>query len=201
MFVPDKVGPFRAAVEAAGPRIVVFRVGGTIQLKSDVIVNEPFLTIAGQTAPGGGIQLKDHDFTIRTHDVIVRYLRVRPGLDAVQVDPATNLGDRITNSILVWGRKEAPAYNVVVDHCEAWWANDENLDVYGASHDVTFQWNISAEGLMYSHDTPGKQVGHSMGSLIGSDPCLETPINVSIDGPKVAPNGYGFTHERAAIAD
>ena len=52
-------GSFRAAVEASGPRIVVFRVGGTIELQSSLIITNPYITIAGQTAPGGGITLKN----------------------------------------------------------------------------------------------------------------------------------------------
>ena len=72
-------GSLRAAVEAAGPRIVGFERGGTIDLERPLVVREPFLTIAGQSAPGGGICLKRHPLEIRADEVIVRHLRVHPG--------------------------------------------------------------------------------------------------------------------------
>ncbi|MFQ5924112.1 MAG: hypothetical protein ACE5M4_14840, partial [Anaerolineales bacterium] len=78
-------GSLRAAVEASGPRIVVFRIGGTITLQSTLKITNPFITIAGQSAPGGGITLKsspsygDETLAIQTHDVIIRYIRVRSG--------------------------------------------------------------------------------------------------------------------------
>ena len=67
-------GSLREAVTAKGPRIVVFRVGGTIRLKSHLIINEPFITIAGQTAPGDGILLRDAGLYVQTHDVVIRML-------------------------------------------------------------------------------------------------------------------------------
>src|SRR5688572_28204706 len=70
-------GSLRAACDAKGPRIVVFRVGGIIDLQSPITVREPFLTIAGQSAPGDGICLRGNRFGIRTHDVVVRFLRSR----------------------------------------------------------------------------------------------------------------------------
>src|SRR5689334_3617727 len=72
-------GTLREACSAKGPRIVVFRVSGLIELQTPLVVTEPFLTIAGQTAPGDGICLKRSEFSVRTHDVVVRFLRSRPG--------------------------------------------------------------------------------------------------------------------------
>ena len=72
-------GSFRAGCEAEGPRTVIFRVAGTIALKKPITVTHPFLTVAGQTAPGDGVCLRDAPFGIATHDVIVRYLRSRLG--------------------------------------------------------------------------------------------------------------------------
>ena len=72
-------GSFRAACEAEGPRIVVFRVAGTIALKSPINVRHPYLTVAGQSAPGEGVCLRDNTFGISTHDVVVRFLRSRLG--------------------------------------------------------------------------------------------------------------------------
>src|SRR6476620_2954723 len=77
----DDAGPgsFRAAGEAEGPRIVIFRVSGLITLASPIVIKQPYVTIAGQTAPGDGICLRSYTFVIATHDVIVRYLRSRLG--------------------------------------------------------------------------------------------------------------------------
>jgi hypothetical protein len=72
-------GTLREACEAEGPRIVVFNVSGVIDLQSPLIITKPYITIAGQTAPGQGICLKRRELDIFTHDVIVRYIRSRPG--------------------------------------------------------------------------------------------------------------------------
>jgi pectate lyase len=154
-------GSLRAAVEAEGPRIVIFRTGGTIELRSELVITNPFITIAGQTAPGGGITLKNHPsndrsaLTISTHDVIIRYIRSRPGasrqqaccLDAIQI-----LSDS--------------AYNVIIDHCSASWATDETVSTWYAPHDITIQWSIISEGLNCSTHEEGC---HSKGMLLGSD--------------------------------
>jgi hypothetical protein len=146
-------GSFRAALEASGKRIVVFRVAGTIEIKSKIYVKNPFLTVAGQTAPGDGITIKNASsnskspLQISTHDVVLRYLRVRPGpspIDGGNLD-ATDLGDS--------------AYNVVIDHCSFSWATDEVFTAGGA-HDFTIQWSIIAEGLNNSTHPEG---AHSKG--------------------------------------
>lgn len=87
----------RAAVEASGPRTVVFRVSGTIDLESPLRIRNPYITIAGQTAPGDGIAIKDHPLVIEADEVIVRYLRVRVGdqtdsdVDAISARYVKNL--------------------------------------------------------------------------------------------------------------
>src|SRR5262245_23668254 len=72
-------GSLREAVEAEGPRVVVFRVGGTIQLRSRLKIAKPRITIAGQTAPGGGVALRGYGLVVGADDVVLRHLRVRPG--------------------------------------------------------------------------------------------------------------------------
>jgi pectin methylesterase-like acyl-CoA thioesterase len=124
-------GSLRAAVEAKGPRIVVFRVSGTIALESDLSVRNPYLTIAGQTAPGGGICLRNRKLIIETNDVIVRYLRIRVGRegggnDALAIDEGSN---------------------VVVDHCSLSWGCDETLNTWHGARDITVQWCIISEAL------------------------------------------------------
>src|SRR5256885_10911117 len=87
----DGPGSFRAACEADGPRIVVFRVSGLISLTRKLIIKNPYVTIAGQTAPGDGICLRNYTFVIATHDVVVRYLRSRLGDVTAQEDDSITL--------------------------------------------------------------------------------------------------------------
>lgn len=146
-------GSLREALTTPGPRIVVFRVGGTILLEEMIRVRHPYLTIAGQTAPGDGITIRNgsHRSTplrVETHDVVIRHLRIRPGP-----------GGGPDGLSIGRGR------NIVVDHCSLSWAVDENLAVTGNSRDVTVQWSVIAEGL---HDSTHPKGPHSMGDLIGS---------------------------------
>ncbi len=146
-------GSLREALATSGPRIVVFRVAGTIELRSRLEVTEPFLTVAGQTAPGDGITITKHSsmdkglMAIRTHDLVLRYLRLRnfPSSEGSgQVDAVTMYPE---------------AYNIVVDHCSFSWGTDEVFQADGA-HNMTFQWNIVAEGLSHSTHPEGE---HSKG--------------------------------------
>jgi pectate lyase len=141
-------GSFRAACEAVGPRIVIFRVSGTIALQSEIVVTNPFLTIAGQTAPGDGICLRNHPFGIATHDVVVRYLRSRLGDEVLQQ------GDCID---LLNG-----ARNCVLDHCSATWSIDECLSLSGDVQNCTVQWSLIGESLNRSKHPKGP---HGFGTL------------------------------------
>jgi hypothetical protein len=160
-------GSLRAALEASGPRIVIFRVGGTITLQSPLILTEPYITIAGQTAPGGGIQLRndpvapyayaDDSFTslvIDTHDVVIRYLRIRPG--PLEPNPACT-GPNAVESPYGWPtcaaagdiqpiEIEPDAHHVVLDHLSLAWASDSLVSIRGAT-DVTLQWSILSEAM------------------------------------------------------
>ncbi|MGA1198576.1 MAG: pectate lyase family protein, partial [Candidatus Latescibacterota bacterium] len=146
-------GSLREAIEAEGPRMVLFRVGGIIELKAPLVVRHPYLTLAGHVAPWQGICLKNYGFQIReTHDVVVRYLRVRPG---------DEMGKE-TDAISVYKSK-----NVILDHCSASWGTDETLSVTGAGTDsVTVQWCIIAESLNQSIHA---KAAHGYGSLIRAD--------------------------------
>ena len=174
-------GSFRAALAQEGARIVVFEVGGVINLaKNDLLVTEPFLTVAGQTAPSPGITLIQGGLDIETHDVLIQHIRVRPG-DAGQPKKSGWEPDGIATS-------GPSAYNIVIDHCSISWAVDENLSASGprlkgpaaTSHDITFSHCIIAEGLSDSSHAKGP---HSKGSLI-HDNCT----NIAVIGNLYAHN-------------
>ncbi|WP_199775603.1 pectate lyase family protein [Microbulbifer pacificus] len=157
-------GSLRWALEQSGPRIVVFEVGGVIDLaQENILITEPFLTIAGQTAPSPGITLIRGGLSIRAHDVRVQHLRVRPG-DAGQ--PARS--GWAPDGIGISGRN---AYRIHIDHCSTSWAVDENMSASGprtegpgaTSRQVTISNSIIAEALDYSSHRKGK---HSKGLLV-----------------------------------
>ena len=157
-------GSLRAALNARGKRIVVFRVSGTITLRSGLDLTRPYVTIAGQSAPGGGITLRvdpcsdDAALGIYTPDVVVRHLRVRRGANTCAGE-----GDS-ADGIVVYKKN---AHHVVVDHSSVSWAVDENLSTYDHAKNITFSWNIVSEGLSHSTHPEGE---HSKGvHLSGED--------------------------------
>lgn len=144
-------GSLREAIEAEGPRTVVFRVSGNIRLEKSLVVKNPFLTIAGQTAPGDGICLRDAGLVIAASEVIVRFLRIRPG------DESGYSGDSLSVS---------SGENIIIDHCSCTWAIDETLSVSSGDEPldkVTVQYCIISESLNDSHHAKGR---HGYGSLI-----------------------------------
>lgn len=154
-------GSFRWACEQGGARIVVFNVSGIIWLKSPVAVQAPYITIAGQTAPGDGVCIAGETFEINTHDVIVRHMRFRRGKTSV------------------WSRDDSfggnPVGNIMIDHCSCEWGLDENISFYRhmfslgngreriktPTVNVTIQNTISAKAL--------DNWNHSFGSTIGGE--------------------------------
>jgi len=169
---PSGPGSLTEALAATGPRIVVFEVGGVIDLAlARVSLTEPFVTIAGQTAPSPGITLIRGGLVIRTHDVVVQHLRFRMG-DAGTA-PASGFEPDVTTD-------GAGAYNIVVDHCSVAWGVDENLSVSGprldgpeaTSRRITLSHNIIAEGLRNSVHEKG---AHSMGTLV-HDHCTDVAV-------------------------
>jgi hypothetical protein len=155
----DGPGSFRWACEQGGARIVVFNVAGIIRLNSPVIIRAPYITIAGQTAPGDGVCIAGESVWIDTHDVIIRHMRFRRG--------ETNVARR---DDALGGN---PVGNIMIDHVSASWGLDENMSIYRHLYDkgdgskplklatanVTIQNSIFSEGL----DT----YNHSFGSTIG----------------------------------
>lgn len=141
-------GTLRHAVEAEGPRIVTFAVSGDIHLTSPLNIRNPYLTILGQTAPGKGITLRDHNVFITADHVIMRYLRMRLGTAAgVEADA---LGARHCRHLMI-------------DHCSISWATDETASFYNLS-DATVQWCIISEALNSSVHHKGK---HGYGGIWG----------------------------------
>lgn len=160
-------GSLRAALETTGPRTVIFRTGGTIRLSGHIEITNPFVTVAGQTAPGDGILIRGGVIDIATHDVIIRGLRVRMG-DEPQNYP-TDQRDGIGIVNLHSGQD---IYNVILDHNSVSWGIDENISIWSAPrlwggksfHDISIQWNITSEALYCSIHPKGC---HSMGLLVG----------------------------------
>ncbi|MEP1445251.1 MAG: hypothetical protein ABJK37_03930 [Paraglaciecola sp.] len=143
-------GSLRQALEALGARTVIFNVSGTIELKSDLAVDNPYLTIAGQTAPGDGITLKDYPLLINADEVIVRYIRVRLGGESGEdVDAITS---RYTK-------------NLILDHVSASWSVDETLSIYHGEN-ITVQWSVISESLYMSNHIKGN---HGFGGIWGAN--------------------------------
>lgn len=153
-------GSLRAALTTSGARIIVFTVGGTITLLSDITITEPYVTIAGQTAPGDGILIRDYSILIQDgcHDVIMRHIRTRVGTTS----GLTN------NGIVVYGNTASLVYNVILDHCSISWARDQNCDAFGNVDLVTFQWCIIAEGSTADSHSAGTIVGREGGTHVHS---------------------------------
>lgn len=146
----DGDGSLRAAVEASGPRTIVFRVSGTIKLNSDLKISNPNITIAGQTAPGDGIALRGYPLLIEADEVIVRYIRVRFGDESG--DDSDAITSRYTN-------------NLILDHVSASWSVDETMSIYHGEN-ITVQWSLISESMYRSNHVKGD---HGFGGIWGSN--------------------------------
>lgn len=156
-------GSLRWACEQGGARVIVFNVAGIIQLKTPLIIRAPYVTIAGQTAPGDGVCVAGETVWINTHDVIIRFMRFRRG--------ETWVGRR---DDAIGGN---PIGNIMIDHVSASWGLDENMSMYRHMYNdstgaieqklptvnITIQNSIFAEAL----DT----WNHSFGSTLGGENC------------------------------
>ncbi|MCF8378743.1 MAG: T9SS type A sorting domain-containing protein [Bacteroidales bacterium] len=146
-------GSLRTGIATAtGPRTIVFAVSGTIKLTSRLSVDKNYITIAGQTAPGDGICLRDYEFRIDADHVIVRYIRSRLGDESKQESDAISI---------------TGGHNIIMDHCTASWSVDEAFSCSTGDKDridsVTVQWSIISEALNESIHT---KEAHSYGALI-----------------------------------
>ncbi|NJM55777.1 MAG: hypothetical protein HC841_07700, partial [Verrucomicrobiae bacterium] len=169
-------GSFRAACEASGPRIVVFKVSGTIPLgKTPIEIKNPYLTIAGQTAPGDGICIRDARIEVRTHNVVIRHIRVRPGDE--QGFTVEQVENGMADGIVIGTKNSGHVYNVVLDHLSVTWTSDDivgmwNNNLTQDSRDVSIQNCIIAEPLAWGYElgTPEDPKGpppHGYAMLMG----------------------------------
>ena len=172
-------GSLRSAVEASDPRTVVFRVSGNIELKSPITIKNPYITIAGQTAPGDGITLKNYPLSIDADHVIIRYIRVRTG------DGSGNDYDAVSSRY---------KKHIILDHISASWSIDETMSVYHGDS-ITVQWSIISESLYGSNHAKGS---HGFGGIWGSKHSTyhhNLLAHHSSRNPRMA-SGSGFTDYR-----
>lgn len=140
----ESPGTLRYAVKQKGARTIVFDIAGTIFLKSELKISNDNITIAGQTAPGQGICIADYGVVLAANEVIIRYIRFRPG------NKSAIENDKEPDGLGGMDRK-----NIIIDHCSISWSVDECLSVYG-NENSTIQWCIISESLRTSGHSKGK---------------------------------------------
>ncbi|MBR9919215.1 MAG: pectate lyase [Bacteroidetes bacterium] len=143
-------GSLRAALESEGPRTVLFRVSGVIELEKEIRIIHPYITIAGQSAPGDGICIKNYPILIEADEVIIRHLRLRLG------DASGEGHDAISGRYVT---------NVILDHVSASWSIDETMSLYHCDS-LTVQWCIISESLHNSKHVKG---AHGYGAIWGAN--------------------------------
>ncbi|MSM38718.1 MAG: hypothetical protein GJT30_03730 [Geobacter sp.] len=164
-------GSLREALATSGPRIIVFTVSGNINLTSLLYITQPYVTIAGQTSPGG-ISVSGKQFNVATHDVIIRHMRFRAGGHLYTGD------DSDGDSFSLWGKKWGgnDVYNVMIDHCSMTWGVDETFSITGGVTKTTLQNNLIAQGLRYAK--LGGSSDHSKGLMVSGKNDYDTEVSL-----------------------
>ncbi len=190
-------GSLREAVTTSGPRIVVFEVSGIIDLQSELLITEPYLTIAGQTSPGG-ILITGSPTRLFTYHVIIQHMRFRVGSHRVA-------NYETHDTFEIWGNAQGHvspgAHDVIIDHSSFSWGIDENFSTAYNPYNITIQWSIISEGLSHAGHPKGE---HSKGLLIWNKYSPDT--NVSLHHNYFAHNTsrnpeIGFSNYDAPITD
>ncbi len=148
-------GSLRYAINQTGARTVVFRVSGTIALVQSLKITKDSITIAGQTAPGDGICLKNFTFNVSANQVIIRYIRSRFGDQGA--------GKPVDDALNGYNSTPHAKKNIIIDHCTASWSIDESLSFYGYDS-LTIQWCLISESLYNNYDPKGT---HGYGGIWG----------------------------------
>lgn len=151
-------GTLREALKEKGPRFVLFKTGGVIELTGKLTIQEGRLTVAGQTAPGDGVIVRNFPIRIGASDVIVRGLRIRNG------DGPGPKGD-LRDSIQIGDASGKAVHDVIVDHCSFGWSMDETVEFWYGGKDVTLSCNIISEALWKSSHPKGS---HGYALLFGN---------------------------------
>jgi pectate lyase len=179
---PAPPGSLRAAIIAKGPRIVVFDVAGTIDCVAQMSITEPYITIAGQTAPGEGICLKngltnmDSPIGLRGPHILISDIKSRPGPGGTSREPGKRHGDAVD----AFGNKgsSADVHHVYLRNCSASWSVDELIDYYGI-HDSTIDGCLLAEPLnlsTHSYTAENPQIGHAKTVLFSHPGCANNTL-------------------------
>lgn len=139
-------GSFREAMEASGPRIIVFDVSGIINLTSDLNVYNPYFTVAGQTSPGG-IIVAGRRVLINTNDFIIRHMRFRTGTHNNGGNLENSRSMEISGPGAGYPGITNVSYNGVLDHNSFSWGTDQVLTIESDAYDITVSWNFIAEPI------------------------------------------------------
>jgi len=159
-------GSLRDAVNQSGPRTIVFETSGIIDLDSTLVISDPYITIAGQTAPGEGITIRGEQVAIQTHDVIIRFIRFRPGDYNERRPDGTDWNGM--DAVDIGKENSDEVHDIILDHCSFSWATDELVGIWHTSRNITIQNSIFSEPL--HHFPEHEQYPYSgQGLLIGAN--------------------------------
>lgn len=166
-------GSLEECTSASGPRVCIFEVSGVIKLSSDLVINKPYITVAGQTAPSPGIMLRGAGIVVNsTHDVLIQHLSIGAGDDVSGPDVKDRDSAKVVGS----------THHVVFDHISFYWSTDETVSVWAFApeaqiSDVTFSNCIIAEGL---HEPSINPTHTSKGLIVGHERGSKQPTNIAI---------------------